>query len=114
MIVRVSVVLKRTVGGSDVAEVIFRVKVILYLQWMVVLFLVIGQLNCHVIAVETSVLTVSDSSFQNYTHPDDHTRQTTDTPKVQIACVADETHAKVQSTYKLLSIGFTALNCKAL
>ena len=29
--------------------------------------------------VETSV-TVNNSSFQNYTHPDDHTRQTTDTP----------------------------------
>ena len=30
--------------------------------------------------VETSV-TVTNSSFQNYTHPDDHTRQTTDTPR---------------------------------
>ena len=29
--------------------------------------------------VETSV-TVTNSSFQNYTHLDDHTRQTTDTP----------------------------------
>ena len=29
--------------------------------------------------VETSV-TVTNSSFQNYTHPDDHTTQTTDTP----------------------------------
>ena len=29
--------------------------------------------------VETSV-SVTNSSFQNYTHPDDHTRQTTDTP----------------------------------
>ena len=29
--------------------------------------------------VETSV-TVTNSSFQNYTHPDEHTRQTTDTP----------------------------------
>ena len=29
--------------------------------------------------VETSV-TVTNSSFQNYTNPDDHTRQTTDTP----------------------------------
>ena len=29
--------------------------------------------------VETSV-TITNSSFQNYTHPDDHTRQTTDTP----------------------------------
>ena len=29
--------------------------------------------------VETSV-TVTNSSFQNYTHPGDHTRQTTDTP----------------------------------
>ena len=29
--------------------------------------------------VETSV-TVTNSSFQNYTHPDDHTRQTTNTP----------------------------------
>ena len=28
---------------------------------------------------ETSV-TVTNSSFQNYTHPDDHIRQTTDTP----------------------------------
>ena len=44
----------------------------------------IGQLNCHVTitlkmttaqVVETSV-TVKNSSFQNYTHPDDHTRQT--------------------------------------
>ena len=30
--------------------------------------------------VETSD-TVTNSSFQNYTHPDDHTRQTTDTPE---------------------------------
>ena len=30
-------------------------------------------------AVKTSV-TVTNSSFQNYTHPDNHTRQTTDTP----------------------------------
>ena len=29
--------------------------------------------------VETSV-TVTNSSFQNYTHPDDRARQTTDTP----------------------------------
>ena len=29
--------------------------------------------------VETSV-TVTNSSFQSYTHPDDHTRQATDTP----------------------------------
>ena len=29
--------------------------------------------------VKTSV-TVTNSSFQNYTHPDDHTTQTTDTP----------------------------------
>ena len=29
--------------------------------------------------VETLV-TVTNSSFPNYTHPDDHTRQTTDTP----------------------------------
>ena len=29
--------------------------------------------------VETSV-TVTNSCFQNYTHPDNHTRQTTDTP----------------------------------
>ena len=29
--------------------------------------------------VETAV-TVTNSSFQNYTHPDDHTRQNTDTP----------------------------------
>ena len=29
--------------------------------------------------VETSV-TVTNSSFQNYSHPDDHTRRTTDTP----------------------------------
>ena len=28
--------------------------------------------------VETSV--TNNSSFQNYTHPDDHTTQTTDTP----------------------------------
>ena len=54
---------------------------------------VIGQLNCHVIdchvidiitmtlkmttaqVVETSV-TVTNSSFQDYTHPDDHTTRT--------------------------------------
>ena len=30
--------------------------------------------------VETSV-TVTNSSFQNYTHPDNHTRQITDTPE---------------------------------
>ena len=29
--------------------------------------------------VETSV-TVTNSSFQNYTHPDDHTTRTTDSP----------------------------------
>ena len=29
--------------------------------------------------VETSVI-VNNSSFQNYTNPDDHTQQTTDTP----------------------------------
>ena len=29
--------------------------------------------------VETSV-TVTNSSFQNYTHPDDHATRTTDTP----------------------------------
>ena len=29
--------------------------------------------------VKTSV-TITNSSFQNYTHPDDHTRQTTSTP----------------------------------
>ena len=29
--------------------------------------------------IETSV-TVTNSSFQNYTHPDGYTRQTTDTP----------------------------------
>ena len=29
--------------------------------------------------IETSV-TVTNSSFQNYTHPDDHISQTTDTP----------------------------------
>ena len=29
--------------------------------------------------VETSVI-VTNSSFQNYTHPDDHTTRTTDTP----------------------------------
>ena len=32
------------------------------------------------LVVETSSVTVTNSSFQNYTHPDDHTRQTTDTP----------------------------------
>ena len=30
--------------------------------------------------VETSVNVNNNSSFQNYTHPDDHKRQTTDTP----------------------------------
>ena len=30
--------------------------------------------------VETSVIVNSNSSFQNYTNPDDHTQQTTDTP----------------------------------
>ena len=30
--------------------------------------------------VETSVIVNNNSSFQNYTNPDDHTRQTTDTP----------------------------------
>ena len=30
--------------------------------------------------VETSVIVNNNSSFQNYTHPDDHKRQTTDTP----------------------------------
>ena len=55
LIVQVSVVLKRTVGDSDVSttcvEVIFRVKVVFYHQRMVFMSLVvdlIGQLNCHV------------------------------------------------------------------
>ena len=30
--------------------------------------------------VETSVVVNNNSSFQNYTNPDDHTQQTTDTP----------------------------------
>ena len=30
--------------------------------------------------VETSVIVNDNSSFQNYTNPDDHTQQTTDTP----------------------------------
>ena len=30
--------------------------------------------------VETSVIVNNNSSFQNYTNPDDHTQQTTDTP----------------------------------
>ena len=29
---------------------------------------------------ETSVNIINDSCFQNYSQPDDHTRQTTDTP----------------------------------
>ena len=29
---------------------------------------------------ETSVIVNNNSSFQNYTNPDDHTQQTTDTP----------------------------------
>ena len=33
--------------------------------------------------VETSV-TVTNSSFQNYTHPDDHTTRTTDTPRFKL------------------------------
>ena len=31
-------------------------------------------------AFELTSVSVTNSSFQNYTHPDDHTRQTTDTP----------------------------------
>ena len=54
MIVRVSVVVKRTVGDSLSGR---------HLQSQV---------------VETSVTVTS--SVQNYTHPDDHTTQTTDTP----------------------------------
>ena len=30
--------------------------------------------------VETSVIVNNNSSFQNYTNPDDHTQQTTDSP----------------------------------
>ena len=30
--------------------------------------------------VEKSVIVNNNSSFQNYTNPDDHTQQTTDTP----------------------------------
>ena len=52
MIVRVSVVLKRTVGDSEVT-----------------LKITTAQL------VETPV-TVTNSSFQNYTHPDNHTMYT--------------------------------------
>ena len=44
--------------------------------------------------VEMTV-TVTNSSFQNYTHPDGHTRQTTDTPgfkpfTIKGACGTDQ------------------------
>ena len=55
VIVRVCVVLKRTVVGCRLT-----------------LKMTIAQI------VETSV--TNNSSFQNYTHPDDHTTRTTDTP----------------------------------
>ena len=40
--------------------------------------------------VETSVTAVTNSSFQNYTHPDNHTRQTTKSLGVQVNVFADK------------------------
>ena len=65
MIVRVSVVLNRTVV---VDKVIFRVMA----------YMTLKMTSAQV--VETSVIVNNNSSFQNYTNPDDHTQQTTDTP----------------------------------
>ena len=45
--------------------------------------------------VETSV-TVTNSSFQRYTHPDDHTRQTTDLKAADFGSVARATGSSNQ------------------
>ena len=47
--------------------------------------------------VETSV-TVTNSSFQNYTHLDDHTRQTTDTPGFKPFTTATSVPTNVKTT----------------
>ena len=105
MIVRVSVVLKRTVGDSDwrfdnlsgrhlqshcdnvpsvdgiyvsgywtIRSITRDINTI---HWRHIITMTLKMTTAQV--VETSV-TVTNSSFQNYTHPDDHTTRTTDTP----------------------------------
>ena len=90
VIVRVSVVLKRTVGDSDwrfdnlsgrhlqshcdnvpSADGIYVINTI---RWRFIITMTLKMTTAQV--VETSV-TVTNSSFQNYTHPDDHTTRTT-------------------------------------
>ena len=58
--------------------------------------------------VETSV-TVTNSSFQNYTHPDDHTRQTT----AQCKCNSSyKGNMEVKHYFQVLPITMTAANKK--
>ena len=108
MFVRVSIVLKRTVGDSDwhfdnlsgshlqiqlkctnqllllLQPITWQfywpnrsiTRVIITIHWRYNITLTLKMTTSQV--VETSV-TVTNSSFQNYTHLDDHTRQTTDT-----------------------------------
>ena len=47
------------------------------IHWRYIITMTLKMTTAQV--VETSV-TVTNSSFQNYTHPDDHTTRTTDTP----------------------------------
>ena len=58
--------------------------------------------------VETSV-TVTNSSFQNYTHPDDHTTRTTDTPGFKPFTIIN-----IVITYTLLLIDYFILMFHAL
>ena len=61
---------------------------------------------------ETSVNVINDSSFQNYSQPDDHTRQTTDTPGFQPftkqQSVADRGSGQVKSPSVSLSKNVTS------
>ena len=54
--------------------------------------------------VETSV-TVTNSSFQNYTHPDDHTRQTIDTPGFKQTIYYEQMMGKMSKMGKIGKMG---------
>ena len=62
--------------------------------------------------VETSV-TVTNSSFQNYTHPDDHTTQTTDTPGFKPLTTLLHMQAKSNSGFSSVQLtAWTPLACR--
>ena len=58
--------------------------------------------------VETSVIVNNNRSFQNYTNPDDHTQQTTDTPgfkpftsiKLNFPTNHNKTNIRILSVYR--------------